>query len=143
MTRKRSQREARRRLAGGKAAGAVFAALMAASPAAAVDEGDFVIDTAGDLADLCAAAPDSPLHAAAVHMCQGYLLGVHHFHTALAIELGNDIYCPPPPEQTQTRNEVTAAFVAWVAANPQVRGGEALDGLLAWAAAAYPCPTSM
>jgi hypothetical protein len=75
-------------------------------------------------------------------MCQGYLMGVHHFHTALAAELGDDIYCPPPAAQAQSRNEITGAFVAWVAANPDIRSREALDGLLSWAAAAYPCPAS-
>jgi hypothetical protein len=29
-----------------------------------------------------------------------------------------------------------------MAANPDIRGREALDGLLNWAAAAYPCPAS-
>jgi hypothetical protein len=122
----------------------IFAALLAAPAftAAATEERDFVLDTAGDLADLCATPTDSPLYMAAIHMCQGYLMGVHHFHTALAAELGEDIYCPPPAAQAQSRNEITGAFVDWVAAHRDIRSREALDGLLSWAAAAYPCPAS-
>jgi|AACY02.2.fsa_nt_gi hypothetical protein len=122
----------------------LIAALLAAPAigASATEESDFVLDTTGDLADLCATAPESPLYTAAIHMCQGYLMGVHHFHTALAAELGDDIYCPPPAAQAQSRNEITGAFVDWVAANPDIRSREALDGLLNWAAAAYPCPAS-
>ncbi|MDF2235754.1 Rap1a/Tai family immunity protein [Albimonas sp. CAU 1670] len=122
----------------------IFAALLATpvAAAAATEESDFVLDTAGDLADLCATPADSPLHVAAIHMCQGYLLGAHHFHAALAAELGEDIYCPPPATQAPSRNEITSAFVDWMAANPDIRSREALDGLLIWAAAAYPCPAS-
>jgi hypothetical protein len=122
----------------------LIAALMVAPAigAGATEESDFVLDNAGDLADVCATPTDSPLYMAAIHMCQGYIMGVHHFHTALALELGDDIYCPPPPERSQTRNEITGAFVAWVADNPDIRSSEALDGLLSWAAAAYPCPAS-
>jgi hypothetical protein len=122
----------------------LFAALLAApaATAAATEERDFVLDNAGDLADLCATPTDSPLYMAAIHMCQGYIMGIHHFHTALALELGDDIYCPPPPERAQTRNEITGAFVEWVADHQDIRSREALDGLLSSAAAAYPCPTS-
>lgn len=38
-----------------------------------------------------------------------------------------------------TRNEIMASFSAWVAETPGVGETEALDGLLQWAAQAFPC----
>ena len=62
-----------------------FSLLLAAPFAHAADDEAFQLRTAGDLARLCAVPADDPRHSAAVHMCQGYLVGVHHLHTA-AIE---------------------------------------------------------
>ena len=55
-----------------------------ALPAVAVDQNEFLIDTTADLARLCGAKPGQPYYAQAVQMCQGYMLGVDHFHEALA-----------------------------------------------------------
>lgn len=135
-------RETRRRGSGSRRRNlrAMLSALLAlaATPALAVEEQTFLVDTTADLARLCGAAPESPFYAAAIHMCQGYILGVHHFHQALAVELQEDVYCVEPSAD-RSRNEVMAAFAAWVAENPQVGETEALDGLLQWAAVAFPC----
>lgn len=104
-----------------------------------MDEQTFLIDTTADLARLCGAQPAEPYYAQAVQMCQGYIMGVHHFHEALAGELDNDIYCDERAETTPTRNEIMASFTAWVAATPGAGETEALDGLLQWAAQAFPC----
>lgn len=123
------------------AAAAAFVAAAGAvgTPAEAVDESDFMIDNTAQLAALCTAPETDPNHARAVQMCHGYLLGVHHFHTALAVELDDDIYCLPPGGAVPTRNEAAASFSDWVAANPGIAETEALDGLLTWAAQTYPC----
>jgi hypothetical protein len=123
------------------AAGAIALACLALTftPAAAVDEQVFLIDTTADLARLCGAKPGTAHYAEAVQMCQGYILGVHHFHEALAAELDNDIYCDELAPQRPTRDEVMASFTAWVAATPGAGETEALDGLLQWAAQAFPC----
>ncbi len=115
------------------------ALLTGAAPALAADESAFMVDTTADLARLCGVGPDNALYAAAIHMCQGYLLGVHHFHEALAAEMEEDIYCEEGVQPQPTRDSVTAAFVAWVAENPQIGETEALDGLLTWASNAFPC----
>jgi hypothetical protein len=118
--------------------GAMALALAAATPAAAVEEQVFLIDTTADLARLCSAQPGQANYAQAVQMCQGYLMGVHHFHQALAAELAEDVYCAPtanPP----TRNEIMAAFSGWVAETPGIGETEAVEGLLRWAAQAFPC----
>ncbi len=110
-----------------------------ATPAFAVDEEVFLIDTTADLARLCGAQPGADFYAQAVQMCQGYMMGVHHFHEALALELDNDIYCDELAPTRPTRNEIMESFTAWVAATPGVGETEALDGLLQWAAQTFPC----
>lgn len=114
-------------------------ALLGGGASQAADESAFMLDTTGDLVTLCAAQPGDPNYAAAVHMCQGYLLGVHHFHTALAHEVDEDIYCVDPNKTPPSRDEVVAAFVAWSQAHPELADKEALEGLLTWAGAAFPC----
>ena len=64
-----------RRRAFATAAAAVMG--FAAASSLAVEEQAFLVDTTADLARLCGAAPESPFYAAAIHMCQGYILGVH------------------------------------------------------------------
>jgi hypothetical protein len=104
----------------------------------AADDRAFELRTAGDLARLCAAGPDTPRHAAAIHMCQGYLVGVHHLHTAAIqpSETGG-FYCLP--ETPPSRNEAAAAFVAWIETTPEAGELPAVEGLMRWAASAYPC----
>jgi len=106
--------------------------------AGAAEDGNFRLDTAGDLAALCASAPDHPNHAAAIHMCHGYLVGLHHMHQALAGALQDGLYCLPAGDPP-SRNEVVAAFLDWSAARPDMAGAEAVDAALAFAAETYPC----
>lgn len=112
---------------------------LMASNALAADESDFLIDTTGNLAALCSASPEEPNYSAAIHMCQGYIIGIAHFHQALSAELKEDIYCVPEGDARPSRNEAVAMFVDWAGNNPDSAGTEALDGVLAWAAAAFPC----
>jgi len=110
-----------------------------AGTAMAGDEADFMIDTAADLADLCATPGGHPNHSAAIHMCHGYLMGVHHMHTAVAQALEGGVYCIPA-ETPPTRNEVVADFVAWSGARPDAQALEAVDAVLLFAAETFPCP---
>ncbi len=119
-------------------AGLALAGLLAA-PAPAADTEAFMIDTAGDLARLCAVKREHPNYLAAVHMCHGYLVGVHHFHTALAAALEQGVYCLASVSPRPTRDEVVADFAAWALETPGVAEREAIDAVLDWAAATYPC----
>lgn len=112
---------------------------MLSSHAMAADEKNFLIDTTGDLAALCGASSDNPNYSAAIHMCQGYIIGIAHFHHALAAELKEDVYCLPEGDARPSRNQATAMFVEWAGSNPDSAGTEALEGVLSWAAAAFPC----
>lgn len=119
-------------------AGLALAGLLA-SPAPAADTEAFVIDTAGDLARLCAVQREHPNYLQALHMCHGYLVGVHHFHAALAAAMDRGVYCIETVEPRPTRDEVVADFAAWALETPGAAEREAIDAVLDWAAAAYPC----
>ena len=121
------------------ARGLALALALAAPAAHAADDAAFQLRNAGDLARLCAVGADDPRHPAAVHMCQGYVVGVHHLHAA-ALEPSETggLYCLPDPPPS--RDEAAAAFVEWVGATPGVGDLPAVEGLMRWAASAYPCP---
>jgi len=107
-------------------------------PAVAADDEDFLVATGGDLATLCATGPDNPNHAAAIHMCQGYIVGAHQLHeAAVAPTETGGFYCVPEP--LPTRNEVTAGFTDWVSAEPARADLPAIEALMRFAAATYPC----
>jgi hypothetical protein len=113
-----------------------MAAFLAALslPAAASEDEDYMLETAGDLADLC----DEPENASAIHMCQGFLVGVHQMHGVITEALGVTVYCIPT-DTGITRNSVAADFSAWVKAHPDMAGLPAREGLLTWAHQTYPC----
>ena len=125
-------------------AGGLVAALLAmggaglATSAAAVENDAFLLDSTADLAALCGAQPTDANYAEAVHMCQGFIIATHLFHEALARETNEDIYCDEnAPEMS--RNEVMAHFADWAARRPDMAQTNALDGLLTWAEATFPC----
>lgn len=112
---------------------------FAAQQVGAAEREDFMIDTTADLADLCGADPAEENFVAAVHMCQGYLLGVHHFHAAMTAAVEEGLYCFERASPRPTRDQVMADFAGWVDRHPEVAQTEALEGVLTWAAEIYPC----
>lgn len=106
----------------------------AGSAASAATEQDFLLTTTGNLGNLCGA----PANVAAIHMCQGYLVGVNHMHGAIYGTLQRGIYCIPEGTSA-TRDSIARDFSAWVAANPDKASLPARTGLLEWAATAFPC----
>jgi hypothetical protein len=112
--------------------------VLGAPLAHAADDAAFQLRTAADLARLCAVPADNPRHPAAVHMCQGYLVGVHHLHAA-ALEPSETggLYCLP--ETPPSRNDAAAAFAEWVGTTPGAGDLPTVEGVMRWAAATYPC----
>jgi hypothetical protein len=108
--------------------------IVAGSPAGAVDEANFLLSSAGDLAALCAA----PAEPASIHMCQGYLVGVNHMNSAVEQALGIKVYCLPT-DGSVTRDTAARDFSVWVAATPGAASMPAREGLLKWAQITYPC----
>ncbi|MDO9503063.1 Rap1a/Tai family immunity protein [Falsiroseomonas sp.] len=88
----------------------------------------------GPLTELCASSD-----AAAVAYCRGFLVGAGQYHEASTARGGlTPIFCLG--EATPTVEQAQIAFVAWARANPQHAGERAIDGVMRWAAAAFPCP---
>lgn len=115
---------------GAGAASAQTAGQAAGSPPAAAS----AVTTAA-LAELCASDVET-----ARGYCRGFLVGVGQYHTEVTRPGGRaPIFCLPDP--APTLEAAQASFAAWSRANPQHGGEKAVDGLLRWAAATYPCPT--
>ena len=98
----------------------------------------FQLRNGQDLADLCA-VPDGDAMAEAAHsFCYGYLRGVYEFHAALKpTPKDRPLFCVPAPGPT--RAEAGQRFVDWSKANPQFMGEPAVDALVRFAVANWPC----
>ena len=103
-----------------------------------VTEENFALDTTGDLIALCGVDAADPNAMAAIHMCHGYFVGLHHFHTMMGRSLEGHVYCMEV-EERPTRDQVIAMLVEWSRAHPEHDSMEAIDGVLQWAADTYPC----
>jgi hypothetical protein len=110
------------------------AALLLAGPAGAAETDDYLLETAGDLAALCGA----PTDVSAIHMCHGFLVGVHRVLASVGHGLGEPLYCLPT-DGSASRDTVARDFAAWVAATPDAAAMPPSDGLLHWVRATYPC----
>lgn len=118
------------------------AALM---PAGAVAQAPARADTldhvqsVSDLAAVCDPSRSGVARLEAIAYCQGFLTSAGQYHALLHPAGGpvRPLFCVPNPGPSVA--EAGIAFAAWARANPS-RGQEpALDGLLRWAQATYPC----
>lgn len=90
------------------------------------------------LANLCSVSGESGDAAVALGYCRGFIVGVGQYNVELTRPGGAaPIFCLPTP--SPSLEAVQAAFVTWAAANPQFGQERAVNGLLRWAASAYPC----
>ncbi|WP_431280574.1 Rap1a/Tai family immunity protein [Humitalea sp. 24SJ18S-53] len=101
------------------------------------------VHTVADLAAVCGPADALPPVARleAIAYCQGFVTAAGQYHAALHRAGGRHrpLFCLPTPAPSVAQAAV--AFVAWAGENPTRAGEPALDGLLRFAQAAYPCPT--
>lgn len=96
--------------------------------------------TVAELAAVCSIGPDSTDYVAAGFFCRGFLAGVGQYHGATH-PVGRGpapIFCVPDPPPTL--GAAVTGFVAWARANPQHGAEAAVDGLMRYAAATWPCP---
>jgi hypothetical protein len=114
--------------------------LAASSGGAQVAEQNFHGGRTSDLAALCGASGQEALAQAALGYCQGYFVAAGQYHRSISAEGGlhRPIFCLPNP--SPTFDEARLSFVAWARNNPQYGGERAIDGLIRFASAAYPCP---
>lgn len=88
--------------------------------------------TAGDLARLCSASPNTGAGLAEVNFCHGFAQGV----VMLQLEHSRSFCFPkPPPSRTATLE----GFVGWVRALPAHAEMPATTGLLSYLRERYPC----
>src|SRR5262249_11923376 len=110
----------------------------AASGEAATTE-NFQVKNTQDLVELCAVQRGDPVAQQAIHFCEGYLIGVYHYHQALTTGRGQaPVFCPTGA--LPTRDQAVGMFVTWARANPQRMDEPAIDGLFRWATETWPCP---
>ena len=129
---------------------AAFAAATVMFAGAAQAQGDaqragiappagFAQGSVAHLAALCTATPDNPDQAEARGLCRGFLIGVGQYHAALhPVGAGPPpVFCLPDPRPTLA--QISAGFAAWASANQQYAAERAVDGVVRWARATYPC----
>jgi len=120
------------------AVGVVVAAALPVAAQAAATETNFLVQTTGDLVELCSPAANDALATAAVHFCEGYGVGVFQTYNAIAAAGGAPrIYCLPQPSPTRT--QAFAAFVQWARAHPERLSEPPTDGLIRFLSERYPC----
>ncbi|MEO3473505.1 Rap1a/Tai family immunity protein [Roseomonas sp. CAU 1739] len=98
--------------------------------------------TATELAAICDPAWGGVPRLEAIAYCQGFLTGFGQYHALLYPQGGpaRPLFCVPVPGPTVAQSGV--AFAAWARENTQYGSEPALDGLLRWAQATFPCPAS-
>lgn len=124
------------------AAGALLVAAMmiiaGTRSGEAITSENFQVRSTQDLVDLCGVQRADPLAPQSIHFCEGYLVGVYHYHQALTSGLGQaPVFCPSG--NLPTRDEAVAMFVAWGRSHPQRMADRPVDGLVRWAVETWPC----
>lgn len=117
---------------------AVMVGLWSA-PSWAVTEDNFLARTTGDMIALCAADRSDPLRVAAIHFCEGFLLGAFQYHQAVSAATGKGRACLPNPPPT--RDQGVAQFVSWVQAHPQYMSEKPVDTMYRFITTTWPCRT--
>jgi hypothetical protein len=119
---------------------ALCAAVSAGPTQAAVTEDNFLVRNSGDLTALCSAAQSDPLYTAGVNFCHGFVVAVFRvLQEEAAAGPTVRLFCIANP--TPTRTEAIASFVQWVRADPNRSTLSAADGVAAFLAQRYPCPS--
>jgi hypothetical protein len=116
------------------AAGAVCAL---ASPALAVETGNFNLARTRDLVALCSCQPDDPLYAEALQFCYGYMAGMAQLHRALI--QADEIKPVACPQYEVTREALVRVFLDWARANSGAMEELPAESVKRAAVAAWPC----
>jgi len=105
---------------------------------AATEQQDFIVDSTDDIVDLCTTAPDDPLYTAAIHFCQGYLVGAYAYYDALASgPEGVRLVCFPDP--APSRDAAIDMYVKWAKAHPEHMKEAPVDTLFMFLTEKWPC----
>lgn len=118
-----------------------LALLLASAPAFAQPRIVDHVQTAGELAAICDPSTTGVLRLEAIAYCQGFLTSAGQYH-ALMNPPGSPmrpLFCVPNPGPSIAESGI--ALARWVRDNPSHANAPALDGMLRWAQASFPCPT--
>ena len=108
-----------------------------AQDAGTADVGDFAVETAQDLLDLCSADPGSDLYAEAIQFCAGFIEGMKHYHDRMSAGPGVErIVCAP---DSVTLEDAIEVYIAHGQANPQYLNEDPADNVIRAAIAKWPC----
>jgi Rap1a immunity proteins len=103
--------------------------------AGAATHSDFTVGTTRDLVNLCGAPENDPLRVAALHFCEGYVVGAFQVYQK-AIAPTTRLVCMSQPP---TRDQGVAMFLNWAKTHPQNMDDAAVDGLFRFLSEAFPC----
>jgi hypothetical protein len=115
-----------------------LSAMVSQQGFASVTEESFRLDTFKDLVTLCGVEASDPNANAAIHMCHGYVIGLVHFHELVGRALEGTVFCLAD-DKRPSRDAAIDMLVRWSRGHPEYDSEEAIDGVLRWAAAQYPC----
>ncbi|MGH6901756.1 MAG: Rap1a/Tai family immunity protein [Geminicoccaceae bacterium] len=107
-----------------------------AQDAGTADLGDFAVDTAQDLLDLCSVDASNTLYIEALQFCYGFLEGMAHYHDRLVGPESDPIVCPTGQV---TRQDMVDMYIAFAQANPQFMDEDPADNVVRAAVAEWPC----
>lgn len=98
------------------------------------------VQTASDLAAVCEPASTGVPRLEAIAYCQGFLTSAGQYHALMYPPGGpvRPLFCVPSPGPTIAESGI--AFARWARENPGYAHEPALDGMLRWAQASFPCP---
>lgn len=98
------------------------------------------VETVRDLAAVCDPRWGGVPRLEAIAYCQGFLTGAGQYHALAYPPNGpaRPLFCVPSPGPSIAESGL--AFAAWARGNPDRATEPALDGLLRWAQASFPCP---
>lgn len=98
------------------------------------------VQTVNELAAVCDPTWGGVPRLEAIAYCQGFLTSAGQYH-ALMNPPGSPVrplFCVPNPGPTIAQSGV--GFARWARENPSYGNEPALDGMLRWAQASFPCP---
>jgi len=97
------------------------------------------VQTVNDLAAVCDPGWGGVPRLEAIAYCQGFLTSAGQYHALLHPANGpmRPLFCVPNPGPTIAQSGI--AFAKWARENPSYGREPALDGLIRWAQASFPC----
>ena len=104
---------------------------------AGYSQSDLILDSAGDLVDVCNIGEAHGHDDAARAFCYGFFEGAIHYDDAIS-DTSHYVELVCSPDGT-TRVEAVQVFLQYMAANPQYRGEQPIDAIFRALMNEWPC----